>query len=128
LAARGQVGEAEPYQRDAAGADATDPATRLIAHRTAALIALGRGRPEEAETCCIAAMELLDGAESAPERAETLFVWAEVKQALGESGQASAFLFEARELMAKKGALAIVRKIEQRMQQLNGGVTTAKPA
>jgi class 3 adenylate cyclase/tetratricopeptide (TPR) repeat protein len=128
LAANGRIDEAEPYQQDAAGADSTDPATRLIAHRTAALIALQRGHVEEAERCCITAMELLEGAESAPERAETLYVWADVKLALGDAAQAAAFLSEARELMADKGATAVVKKIERRMQRLNGDVVTTKPA
>jgi tetratricopeptide (TPR) repeat protein len=122
LAARGEFDEAEPYQRDAAGADITDPATHLIAHRTAALIALGRGRPEEAERSCLAAMELLDGVEAAPERAETLFVLADVKRALGQLDLAAAALREAHELMVKKGASAIVRKIEMRMQELGPDV------
>ena len=43
-----------------------------------------------------------------------------MKLAVVDAAQASAFLSEARELMAKKGAMAIVRKIEKRMQQLSG--------
>ncbi len=118
LAARGQFDEAEPYQRDAAGADINDPATHLIALRTAAVIDLGRGDVAAAERSCITAMELLDGTEAAMDRAETLFILADVKRAMGQVDLAVDALREAHEMMMKKGATAVARKIARRLEQV----------
>ena len=115
----GHVGDAERLLSEAAQAYADDVVTHVTIHRARSRLALLRGDVSSARRETELALKSLADVQSPLDEAETLIAWSEVHRAGGATDQAREALLKARALMERKGATAVVRRIDRLVAALD---------
>jgi len=115
----GHVGDAKRLLSEAALAYADDVVTHATIHRARSRLALLGGDVSSARRETELALKSLADVQSPLDETETLISWSEVHRAGGASDQAREALLKARALMERKGATAVVRRIDRLVAALD---------
>jgi len=121
LLAQGRMSEAESYvelARDAS--QETDPSAEALWRMVAAGLLVRRGEPDDAVRLAEEAMNILRPTEETFTLTTLFLDGAEVLQLAGREGEAAEVLGEALRASEQKGATLLIRRAEERLNQLAG--------